>query len=466
MNNAFVVVSHTRAAPEVLELPAERNLSTVNNTWEGGCGKNCMDDHEERLANYEREIRRLNQLVEVSLAINSTLDLGPLLNAIMDYAAGIAEAESASVMLLDGTTGQLRFMASTTASRGAGALLEIPVPLEGSVAGAVLLEDREIVLDDVSADPRHFRQADLQSGFETRSLIGVPMRYRDEVIGVLEAVNKRAGPWTAEDRHNLLILASQAAVAISNARMIEQLQRAYNELDKLDKLKNDFISIASHELRTPLSVIVGYATFLKEDAAGEVSLHAEAVLNSALRMRTLIEDMTNLSYLKQGVTSLNSKLVPLADLFRLARGDVESLAEAKGHVLSVRMPDRSLGVTVDQKRMVMALTNLLNNAIRFTPGGGRITLDYRLKSGAVWIVVEDTGIGIPPEQLDRVFEEFHQVEDHMTRQHGGMGLGLAIARELVEAHGGHIWAESEGADRGSRFIISLPVVHEPVYSPG
>ncbi len=419
-----------------------------------------MNDDDERLARYEREIRQLNQLVEVSLAINSTLDLGPLLNAIMDYAADLVDAESASVMLLDRASGQLHFMASTTASRGAGALLDIPVPLDGSLAGAVLLENREIALDDVSRDPRHFRQADLQSGFETRSLIGVPMRYRDEVIGVLEAVNKRAGSWTAGDRHNLLILASQAAVAISNARMIEQLQQAYDELDTLDKLKNDFISIASHELRTPLSVIVGYATFLKEDAAGEIGQHAEVVLNSALRMRTLIEDMTNLCYLKRGETTLSPARVPLAYLFRLAQNDVAGLAAAKGHDLRVAMPDPSLIVTVDQVRMVMAITNVLNNAIRFTPGGGQIALTYQVKPRAVRIVIEDTGIGIPPEHLERVFEEFHQVEDHMTRQHGGMGLGLAIARELVEAHGGRIWAESEGANCGSRFVINLPLARD------
>ncbi|NLF78966.1 MAG: GAF domain-containing protein [Chloroflexi bacterium] len=385
-----------------------------------------MDDKDERLASYEREIRRLNQLVEVSLAINSTLDLRPLLRAIMDYAAGIADAESASVMLLDRTTGQLRFVASTTASRGAGKLLDIHVPLEGSLAGAVLLENREIVLDDVSTDPRHFRQADQQSGFVTRSLIGVPMRYRDDVIGVLEAVNKRAGPWTADDRHNLLILASQAAVAISNAQMIDQLKKAYHELDQLDKLKNDFIAIASHELRTPLSVIVGYATFLKEDTTGTVGKHAEAVLNSALRMRSLIEDMTNLRYLKQGETDLRRARVPLADLFTLARSDVERLAGAKGHTLRVHQPEPSLVVTVDRDRMVMALTNVLNNAIKFTPSGGQITLSYQLQPGAVWIVVEDTGIGIPRAQLERIFEEFLQVEDHMTRQHGGLGLGWPL----------------------------------------
>ena len=409
------------------------------------------------LASYEQEIHRLNRLVEVSLAINSTLELRPLLAVIMDHAAEITGAESASVMLYDHNTNELHFVASTTGSMASNTLLSIPVPLEGSLAGTILRENRAIVLDDVSADPRHYRAADDQSGFATRSLLGVPMRYRDKIIGVLEAVNKKEGHWTEDDRRSMLVLASQAAIAIKNAQMVDQLQRAYNELNEVDKLKNDFIAIASHELRTPLSVILGYATFLKEDVQGEVSAHASAVLNSALRMRNLIEDMTNLRYLKLGQAELNREHLPLAAIFQSAQNDVLSMVEAKGHLLNVTMPDMSLVVVVDRIKFGMALTNLLNNAIKFTPSGGRISLSYERKPGAVWITVRDNGVGIPQDQLERIFEEFHQVEDHMTRQHGGMGLGLSIARALIEAHGGRIWAESEGPGRGSAFYVNLPL---------
>jgi signal transduction histidine kinase len=416
-----------------------------------------MTEPANTIAAYEQEIRQLNRLVEVSLAINSTLELRPLLNVIMDYAAEIAGAESASVMLYDQNSNELHFVASTTTSPAAKELLTIPVPLEGSIAGTILRENRAIVLDDVSSDPRHYRQADNRSGFETRSLIGVPMRSHEQPIGVLEAVNKKEGRWTDDDRRNMLILASQSAVAIENARLLDQLKRAFDELDQLDKLKNDFIAIASHELRTPLSVILGYATFLQEDAQGAVSEHAAAVLNSALRMRNLIEDMTNLRYLKLGDAELTKEHIPLAAIFQAAQSDVESLAEAKGHTLSVSKPDMSMVVVVDRLKLGMALVNLLNNAIKFTPSGGAITLACERRSNAVWIMVRDTGIGIPQDQLTKIFEEFHQVEDHMTRRHGGMGLGLSIAKAIVEAHGGRIWAESEGPQRGSTFYINLPL---------
>ncbi len=403
---------------------------------------------------YQQEIRRLHQLVEVSVVINSTLELRSLLSIIMDHAADITGAESASVMLYDAKTDQLRFVATSTTSTVTSELLNIPVPMEGSLAGTILRENRPILRDNVADDPLHFRDADAQSGFETRSLLGVPMHFRDEPIGVLESVNKIEGGWSDEDRRNMLVLASQAAVAIRNAQMVEQLQSAYDELDQLDKLKNDFIAIASHELRTPLSVILGYATFLKEDARGEVSAHASAVLNSALRMRNLIEDMTNLRYLKLGEAELSKEPIPLAAIFQAAQGDVEDMAEAKNHTLEVQMPDMGLIVVVDRIKLGMALTNLLYNGIKFTPSGGKISLGYERKPHSIWITVTDTGVGIPQDQLERIFEEFHQVEDHMTRRHGGMGLGLSIARALVEAHSGRLWAESDGA--GSTFYLSLP----------
>jgi signal transduction histidine kinase len=181
------------------------------------------------------------------------------------------------------------------------------------------------------------------------------------------------------------------------------------------------------------------------------------VLNSALRMRNLIEDMTNLRYLKLGEAELTREHIPLAGIFQAAQNDVETMADAKGHTLEVIAPEMSLVVVVDRIKFGMAITNLLNNAIKFTPSGGHILLTHERKPNAVWIIVRDTGVGIPHDQLERIFEEFHQVEDHMTRRHGGMGLGLSIARALIEAHGGRMWAESDGMGHGSAFFINLPL---------
>src|SRR3990170_9069351 len=245
---------------------------------------------ERDLANELDELRqivvRLSRLVEVSVTLNSTLEIEPLLNFLIGTAADLLDSEAASILLFDEKTQRLYFAASTGADPDE--LRKIPVPLEGSIAGAIYRDDRPLIINEVASDPRHYRQVGERIHFETRTLIGVPMRMRDRRIGVIEALNKRGGPFTEHDLETLSIIASQAAVAIHNANLIDALQRAYDELGKLDRLKSDFIAIASHELRTPLGVILGYAALLKEDADQATSEHAAAVLNSALRMRALI----------------------------------------------------------------------------------------------------------------------------------------------------------------------------------
>lgn len=281
------------------------------------------------------------------------------------------------------------------------------------------------------------------------------MHVKGSVIGVLEALNKREGGWTQDDLNNLTILASHAAVAISNARQTEALRKANEELNKLDKIKNDFIAIASHELRTPLSVILGYASFLKDEAQGEASDHAAAVLNSAMHLRNLIEDMTNVRLL-QGKIDLAREHATLASLIQAAQSDLQSLANAKGHHLDVDLAGGQALVFVDRSKIATALINILNNAIKFTPNGGLIQVRIEQRPEEVWVRISDNGIGIPSDHLEKIFDEFHQVADHMTRRHNGMGLGLSIARGMVEANGGRLWAESAGPNKGSTFILALP----------
>jgi signal transduction histidine kinase len=283
------------------------------------------------------------------------------------------------------------------------------------------------------------------------------MRMRDRRIGVLEALNKRGGAFTESDLQTLSIIASQAAVAIHNANLVSALQKAYDELGKVEKLKSDFIAIASHELRTPLGVILGYAALLKEDADQATSEHAAAVLNSALRMRALIEDMTNMNMLRVGSAELTAARQALQPILEAAFEEMRPLIEAKGQQVSRHMTPEPLQVTVDAPKLTMALTNLLNNAMRFTPGGGRIELGLERHGPEAWLRVRDNGVGLPADQLEHVFDQFYQVEHHMTRRHEGMGLGLSIVRAVVRAHNGRVWAESAGRDQGATFTIALPL---------
>jgi len=396
-----------------------------------------------------------SKLVEISLTLNSTLEPDRLPQLIIKMATDLLHAEGASILLVDENTHDLYFAAATGGDPKE--LRNIPVPMEGSIAGTIYRKNEPLIINEVAKDPRHFSQVDAKTQLQTRSLIGVPMRIRNEVIGVLEALNKRAGEFTEEDIRTIEIIASTAAVAINNARLLDALKRAYEELGRLDRMKTDFIAIASHELRTPLGVILGYAALLKEEAGGESSEHAETVLNQALRMRSLIEDMTNINTMKVGSKELDLHQQPLQGPARKALEEVSALIQAKGQVLTISLPPDPLAANIDAPKVTMALINLLNNAMRFTPARGKIELILEKHGAEGWLRVVDTGIGIPEDQVTKIFDEFYQVEDHMTRRHQGMGLGLSIVQAIAGAHEGRVWAESPGPDKGATLTIALPL---------
>jgi signal transduction histidine kinase len=416
-----------------------------------------MESTEDRIRYLERKVNILNRLAEISAVLNSTFELNALLSYLMDAAAAIADAEAASVLLWDENTHELRFAATTTRQSDLN-LVGQSVPLEGSLAGMILTNNQIMQVDDTASDPRHYQKVDEDSQFSTHSLLGIPMTIKDRVIGVLEVLNKRQPPWTEEDRDYVSVLAAQAAVAIDSAKLVDDLKKANQELSELDKLKNDFIAIASHELRTPLAVILGYASFLQDESEGKASEHAAKVLASGLQLRRIIEDLTNLRYLQQHASELNREMIPVNDLVQDVVGDISNTAEAKAHKIILELsPDNDV-IDADRIRATMALTNLLNNAIRFTPNQGQITIHVEGRnSQEAWISVIDNGIGFDEDEAGRIFDKFYQVEDHMTRIHGGLGIGLSIAKALVEAHGGRIWGESKGLNQGATFTMVLPL---------
>ena len=416
-----------------------------------------QSDQDERTRYLERKVNVLQRLAEISVVLNSTFELEPLLTYLMDAAAAITDTEAASVLLWDDHTHELRFAATTTQQSGLD-LIGKSVPLQGSLAGTSFLDGKVVQVDDALHDPRHYNKLDEEKQFETRSLLIVPMSLNDKVIGVLEVVNKRTLPWTEDDRDHLSVLTAQASVAIGTMQMVSALQKANQELSELDKLKNDFIAIASHELRTPLAVILGYASFLKEGTEGKLSQHAEKVMESGLQLRHIIEDLMNLRYLQQNSAELNYDAVLLSTVINDAIEDVQHMAEASGHKLVIDLP-QGVMVRVDRIRTAMSLTNILNNAIRFTNPGGIIRVEGEVHGDEeVWVKMSDNGMGLDADKLERIFEKFYQVEDHMTRVHGGLGIGLSITRALVEAQGGRVWAESAGLGQGSCFTLTLPLV--------
>jgi signal transduction histidine kinase len=400
-------------------------------------------------------IRQLARLVEISVTLNSTLELAPLLEYILESAVELLSCEAVSILLYDEASEQLRFAAVTGSDPDE--LSKIPVPLDRSIAGKIFTENNSLVINDVARDNRHFTDVGDQTQIEIRSLLGVPMRIRKQKVGVIEAINKEGELFTYSDVKLLSIIASQAAVAINNARMVQELQNANAQLSEADEMKSRFMAVASHELRTPLGIIMGYATFLKEEAQGDLSEHASNVLEAALELRSLVEDMTNMNLIYTGQRDVKPVPMPLQDILYTARAEISSSAGAKNNTLVFDLPDEPVIVNADRK-LKLVFVNLLNNAIRFSPDQGEIHIRMRTHDKGVLVEIQDQGIGIPPDKLERIFEQFYQVEDHMTRRYGGLGLGLSIAKVVVDLHGGRIWAESDGAGKGATLKVALPRV--------
>jgi signal transduction histidine kinase len=406
-------------------------------------------------ADPQKMINQLARLVEISVTLNSTLQLEPLLEYIMDTAAELLDCEAASILLYDQKQNQLKFAATTGSSPKE--LAGITVPLDNSIAGTIFEENKPIVINDIEKDERHNKDVSERIKHEVRSLLGVPMAIKDQKVGVLEAINKKSSIFSYSDTKLLSIIASQAAVAINNAQLVQELQDANNQLSETDEMKSRFMAVASHELRTPLGIIMGYATFLKEEAQGDLSEHANSVLTAALELRTMVEDLTNMNLIYTGQRDIRPMPVVLQDIIHVACDEMVSDAEAKGHEMIFDLPDESIIVRADQK-LKLVFGNVLNNAVRFTPEPGRIIVRLTATEDKALVEIQDNGIGIPPDKLTRIFEQFYQIEDHMTRRYGGLGLGLAIARVLVELHDGRIWAVSDGLGEGATFKIQLPLI--------
>jgi signal transduction histidine kinase len=399
--------------------------------------------------------QRLERLLEISRNLTSTHDLPLLFQLIVDVACELTESQAASILLYDRTSGELRFEAVLDSQLDD--LLHMSVPLDSSVAGRIFSNSQPLIIQDASSDSRIYRQIDQKMNFQTKSLIGVPLIVKQEPIGVLEAVNKKnAANYTEDDMAILETLAAQAAIAIQNARLLIQLQDANADLRRLDRMKSDFIAIASHELRTPLGLILGHATFIKDMVSSDLQDQMEVIIRSALRLKTIIEDMATIAHEEEGQSRVRRAPFSMTQLVNDMGSRFSDIAVKKNIALTYDVPEGdSLTVEGDREKIDIALANLIQNALTFTDPEGQIGIKAEKSGGYIKVFVVDSGIGIPEDDIERVFDRFYQVESHLTRKHGGMGLGLSIAKAMIEMHNGQIWCESKEGT-GSLFCFMLP----------
>jgi len=399
--------------------------------------------------------RRLERLTMIGRELSTAADLDQVLQSILAAATELTSSDAASILALDEESNSLRFMALS--SRQQNTLETVSVPLDRSIAGIVFSQKKTAAVNDVGKSPFHFKSADQVSGYQTHTLVAAPILFRNESLGVIEVVNKSNGAdYTGDDVTILEMLASQAAIAVQNTRLQKLMEKTQNDNKRLDKMKSDFVAITSHELRTPLGLIIGHSTFLRELIDEEYRDQLDAIIKSAMRLKEIIENMSSMDNFQSGMSVVRQRTVSVRRLILDTIVTYRQDAENKKLKLDLDLADSDLMIEGDAQKIGVAITNLINNAITYTNEGGHVFIVSEQVPGYVKVSVIDDGIGIPLKDLPHIFDRFYQVESHLTRKHGGMGLGLSVAKMMVEMHGGRIWAESNEG-KGSIFTMLLPL---------
>lgn len=296
---------------------------------------------------------------------------------------------------------------------------------------------------------------DILDQLEAQAVIAIPLKSQNTDLGALILV-RQENDFAPSDSDFLAVLSGQVSIALENARLFTKIQEAYQELQTLDDLQSEFINIAAHELRTPLAVLMGYLTVLEEEVQEQQRGYLNNITRNAMRLRSLIDDMLNMQYLESGLVSLSEDSVNLNEMVAQLVQDMALMAGEKNLEIKVEIPEDFPEMVADRYKLDLIIMNLLHNAIKFTPEEGQVTFRAWTEGDQAVISVNNTGTVIPPAERERIFDRFYQIESSLTRQHGGIGLGLSIVRGMVEVCGGKIRVESD-AENGTTFTFTIPL---------
>jgi len=431
---------------------------------------------------YEEKIEELSLIRRTSDALREALDLDSTCQALVESVLEEIGAGGCTLLLLNPASGSLE----VKATRGpietgpASSIAGLPSPLR-----CAILEKRPILVSEGNT-----------------SSLYLPIQGREEVIGLLALSHPHASTFNDNTIRVLTIILNQAAIALEKARFYQnlkehsesletkvkertqELQLLIERLEEASRHKSQFLANMSHELRTPLNAIIGFAELLKEQTFGPLNEKQMRYVNhihtGGLDLLALINDILDLSKIEAGRMELNPQVILLEESLMAYITMVKPLAEKKGLAITLDVEPNLIRIWADPAKLRRIMYNLLSNAIKFTPEGGSITLKAEVRSEKlevrsedstapppfspltshfVEISVQDTGIGIKPEDQERIFLEFEQVGGTYQAKQQGTGLGLALTKRLVELHGGRIWVESE-VGKGSRFTFTLPLKND------
>jgi signal transduction histidine kinase/HAMP domain-containing protein len=413
-----------------------------------------------RLFNATKEaLEQQTAVAEILRVISSSpTDVQPVLDAIAESAARLCDAAAASMYLTDGTV--LRHLASRGPSPDPVSIVDVLPINRDSISGRSLLERRTIEVDDMlAAGAEYPLSVEIARRSGHRTVVVVPLFREGKPFGTILLRRQEVRPFSERELALLRTFGDQAAIALENVRLFREIEDKSRQLEVANKHKSEFLANMSHELRTPLNAIIGFSEVLLEKMFGEINAKQQDYLSdihsSGRHLLALINDILDLSKIEAGRMELEPSDFDVPTALQNAMTLVRERAQRHGIALSLQMDPAVRELRADERKFKQILVNLLSNAVKFTPDGGRVALRARPIERGLEVSVSDTGIGIAPEDQEKVFEEFRQVGgDYKTKQEG-TGLGLALARRFVELHGGVITVQSE-LGKGATFTFTIP----------
>ncbi len=414
----------------------------------------------ERRANQQQELYRLVDRANQSKSLNDLYETA--INSLM----GAVDCDRASVLLFD-ASGVMRFRSWRGLSEDYRKATDGHSPWQPDERNAEPIAIDDLTLADLD---EHLREVIATEGIS--ALAFIPLVNQGRLLGKFMVYYNQPHAFTREEMQLAQTIATQVAFAIARKRAEAERERlldreyaARHLAEGASQLKDQFLATLSHELRNPLNVIVGYADILARSAEAQqsalVQKASDVIHRNALAQARLVSDLLDLSRLQNRKLSINRAPVSLPEIMSDAMETVRQDAMAKNISLHLSVPAEPLILHADATRVEQIAWNLLNNAVRFTPEGGEVRLELLRNNSEASFSVTDTGEGVDPNFLPHVFDMFRQADASTSRRHGGMGIGLALVRELVELHGGRVNVESRGLGQGARFSVTLPLDSEP-----
>jgi PAS domain S-box-containing protein len=400
---------------------------------------------------------RLRRLQALTAAFSEAPTGRDISRVLVDQAHEALQADLAIVMLLDEAGKNLELAAAVAYPRlTVDRWRAVPLDSESPLAEAVRTREPMFFAHREALVERYPHFADNAFGVDD-ALAAIPLTFKGRAFGAVALVFRSRHEFAEADRAFIISLAAQAAQAIDRARLLEAERVARQDAETANRLKDEFLATMSHELRTPLNAVVGWAALLRtKEVDAALAEHAiEAIHRNARAQTKLVEDILDVSRIIGGNLRLEIGVVDVANIVSTAVDVVRPAAEAKRLQLDLSLEDLCV-ISGDAARLQQVVWNLVSNAVKFTPDGGRVQVSVERRGLRVAILVDDSGVGIPSEFLPHVFERFRQVDGSTTRRYGGLGLGLAITRHLVELHGGSISVKSDGVGKGASFTVEFP----------